>query len=296
MSDDNLKILNAIPLVEVMRGWGYVPKRETRNGSTASYLCPWHDDHHPSLVVDKQLRDGASDLGFKCFACGQEGYGAIQLAARLMGLPAGKVPAEDLPEVLNELMTRCDVELKPETVEDGKRGYGSLRVNIVGWDEFHEAEKQYADWTGESPVLERGEWTEEHLKALGLKVDLATRKARKSDVTDEEIKIGDIITEFDENDTLQPLYRCSFGRDFYRGPKAETRTIKAWGEEVERVFGVEPLSRFIQRVTPEKGGAVARVVRATKNYPMFIFRYPWGIKKYEPRDTYGNKWTWWHKT
>ena len=294
MTEQNVKILNAIPLVEVMRGWGYVPRRESRSGATASFLCPWHDDHRPSLVVDRQKRDGADDLGFKCFACGQEGYGAIQLAARLMGCQAGKVPDEDLPAVYSELMMRCDVQLEPDP-KDGGRACGSLRVSLAGWDEFRKEEKQYAEWTGEQPVFERGEWTEEGLRALGLKVELATRKAKKSDLQQDAdgIRVGDVITEFDESDTPQPLYRCSFGRDFYRGPKAETRTIRAWGEAVEKAFGVEPVSRFLQRVTPEKGGAVVRVVRSTRNYPIFVFRYPWGVKKYEPRDTYGHKWTWW---
>ena len=313
MTEANLKILNGIPLVEVMRGWGHVPRRESKTGAAARYLCPWHDDHRPSLVVDRQLRDGAADLGFRCFACGQEGYGAIQLAARLMGMPAGKVPDDRVGDVVNELMLRCNVELEPE--EDGRPWRDRQRVSAVGWNEFHETERQYADWTGEQPVFERGEWTEEGLMALGLKVELATRKAKKADLgcrgatednaaaayhgstaLADEIKIGDIITEFDDADTLQPLYRCSFGRDFYHGDKAEKKTIKAWGEAVERTFGVEPVSRFIQRVKPEKGGAVARIVRATRAYPMFIFRYPWGIKKYEPRDTYGNKWTWWNRT
>ena len=310
--DKRTDILNAIPLVEVMRGWGYAAQRDGE--LSASYLCPWHDDHRPSLVVDKQVRKGATDLGFKCFACGQEGYGAIQLAARLMGLPAGQVAKEDLQRVMAELATRCDVELPRE--EDGKKQYiDTLRTTLVGWTEFHDQEKQYADWTGEAPIFERGEWTEEGLKALGLKVELATRRAKKKDITDgrgettgesglststtaAEIKIGDLLTEFDENDVMQPLYRCSFGKDFYRGPqKAEKKTIAQWGAELERLFGVEPVSRFVQRVEPKQGGAAARVVRATKNYPIFMFRYPWGVKKYEPKDVYGtNKWTWWGVT
>lgn len=323
MNDANLKILNGIPLVEVMRGWGYVPKHETKTGSSATFLCPWHDDHHPSLVVDKQLRNGAADLGFKCMACHQEGYGAIQLAARLMGMPAGKLSAEDLQQVIAELMTRCDVELQPE--EGGKQPWrDNIRVNVVGWDQFKSDEKQYADWTGEQPIFERGEWTEEGLRALGLKVEVSTRKAKKNDITTAaprnnditssrdndtnqgrrddrtagrqaaEIRIGDTITEFDP-DSGEPLYRCSFGTDFYRGAqKAETRTISQWGKAVERVFQVEPVKRFCKRDTPKQGGAVVMAVRATKNYPIFIFRYPWGVKKYEPKSTYGGtKWTWW---
>ena len=312
MNDNKLDILNAIPLTEVMRGWGHVALRD--GDTSASYLCPWHDDHHPSLVVDKQLRKDTTDLGFKCFACGEEGYGAIQLAARLMGLPAGKVAKEDLPQVMAELETRCDVELPQE--DDGKKPYiDTLRTTVIGWDDFREQEKQYADMKEGDARFERGEWTEEGLKALGLKVELATRKAKKKDIGDgrgmttgesglppstiaAEIKVGDLLTEFDENDVLQPLYRCSFGKDFYRGPlKAEKRTIKAWGEELERLFGVEPVSRFIHCFKPGNGGLAVRIVRATKNYPIFMFRYTWGTKKYEPKDVYGtNKWTWWNCT
>lgn len=298
MNEANLKKLNDIPLVDVMNGWGYVPSRESKSGSSASFLCPWHDDHHPSLLVDKQLREGATDLGFKCMSCGETGYGAIQLAARLMGLPAGKVSGEDLSDVLNELVARCNVELEPE--EGGKPWRDNIRIAVVGWEEFHKEEPQYKDWNGEQPIFESGQWTEEGLKALGLKVEMATRKAKKSDLrtSDEEstlaeVRIGDTLTQFDP-ETGEALYRCSFGKDFYRGPKAETATISSWGEQVEQRFQVTPVSRFIQRVTPEKGGAVVRIVKSTKNYPIFVFTYPWGKKKYEPKSTYvGTKWTWW---
>ena len=294
MSETKLDILNAIPLVEVMRGWGYVAQRD--GDQSASYLCPWHDDHRPSLVVDKQIRKNATDLGFKCFACGQEGYGAIQLAARLMGLPAGPVSAEDLPLVMAELAGRCDVELPQEDGE--KRFIDTLRTSLVGWDDFRNEEKQYADMKEGDARFERSDWTEEGLKALGLKVELATRKAKKKDIeADNEIRIGDVLTQFNE-DTGEALYRCSLGKDYYRGPlKAETRTVAEWGAELERLFGVKPVSRFLKRIKPEgNGGAVVRIVKATKNYPIFMFEYPWGVKKYEPKDIYGNKWAWFNVT
>ena len=293
MSDSRHDILNGVPLVEVMRGWGYVPSRDGE--MSATYRCPFpgHDDHNPSFVVDKQVRDKADDLGFKCFGCGEEGYGAIQLAARLMGMPAGRLNAEDLNAAMDEIARRCDVELPEE--EGEKKHIDTLRTELIGWNEFRQQEVRYRDWTGEDPQFERGEWTEEGLRALGLKVELATRKAKKKDVAaGNEIRLGDMLTQFD-GDTGEPLYRCSIGRDFYRGPaKAETRTIAQWGAEVERLFGVEPVARFIQRVEPKKGGLCARIVRATRNYPIFMFRYQWGIKKYEPKDVYGaSKWTWW---
>ena len=104
-----------------------------------------------------------------------------------------------------------------------------------------------------------------------------------------------LLTQFDP-DTGEALYWCSLGAGFYRGPKkAEARTIRAWGAEVERLFGVEPVARFIRRKENKvKGGYYVSIVRATKNYPIFMFRYAWGVKKYEPKDFYGTtKWTWW---
>lgn len=296
-TEDRIDILNAIPLVEVMRGWGYVPVRDGE--SSATYRCVWHSpDEHPSLVVGKKPMKDARDPGFKCFGCGHEGFGAIQLAAQLLGLPEGPVAKKELTRVMDELEARCYVEL-PEQ-EDGKKHYDTLRTSLAGWDEFCRQEPQHADMTENEARFERGEWTEEGLKALGLKVELATRRAKKADITEyrnngttAEIKVGDMMTLFDP-DSGEPMYRCSFGRDFYRGTqKAETRTIAGWGEEVERLFGIQPVSRFLRRRKPEgKGGAVVRIVNATRNYPIFVFRYTWGDKKYEPRDTYGNKWAW----
>ena len=300
MTDENLKRLNAIPLTEVMRGWGYLPKYEPKNGSTALYLCPWHDDHRPSLAVDKIVRTDADDLGFKCFACGQEGFGAIQLAARLMGMPAGKLQPDALAEVLYELESRCDVELEEEGEDaDGKKKYfDNLRTSVIGWNDFCAQEPQYVSEIKEMPVFEPGVWTEEGLRALGLKVELATRKAKKADIEDGEntIRVGDTLVEYDL-DSGEALYKCSLGKDFYRGQKAETRTIRQWGEELQRTFGVEPISRFLKRNTTEQGGVVVLQAKATKNYPMFIFRYPWGVKKYEPKaHVSGMKWTWWGVT
>lgn len=302
MADKKFDILNQLPLVEVMRGWGYVPYYD--HDESADYICPWHDDHRPSLNVRKKPLKDAEDLSFKCWACGESGFGAIQLAARLMGFTEGKVPDEDLPQVINELMTRCDVTLPDEDGTDGKNRLDGLHMQApIGWHEFCQQEPHYADMNNGDARYEQGLWTEEGLRALGLRVELATRKAKKSDISGvrksdaAEIKVGDLLTRFDPDSGL-PLYRCSLGKGFFRDPdKAETRTIAAWGEEVERTFNIRPVSRFIYRKEPEKGGAVVHIVKATNNYPIFIFEYAWGWKKYEPKNTSGAyKWTWWNKT
>lgn len=256
-----------------MRGWGYAPSHEGE--AAAWYICPWHDDHNPSLKVDKQMREGSDSLGFECFgaSCGRKGYGAIQLAAQLMGLPEGRVAGKDVDAVLDELESRCDIEIGTENPSvpgvPSSPVKNCRRSSLMGWDEFCQHEPQYADMSDNEARFERGEWTEEGLKALGFKVEPAN----------------------------PPLYRCSLGRDYYRGgDRAETRTIAAWGEEVERLFGAQPVSRFLLRKKPENGGAVVHIVKSARNYPIFMFCYAWGMKKYEPRNTQGQyKWTWWNK-
>ena len=316
MNENNHNILDQIPLVEVMAGWGHTVQRQNAKGTVAYYICPWHNDHDPSLHVERNARTGATAPMFKCYVCGATGYGAIQLAARLMGKPAGAIPAGELQEVLTELATRCDVNLEEETDEEGRKWQRNLRMSRVGWTEFRKTELQYADWTGDEPLLERGEWTIEGLKALGLRVEMSTHKATKDDITHyiynggaateqsatasyhsgtapAVVKTGDLLTDFDP-DTGEPLYRCSLGAGFYGDPKkAEAKTVAEWGRDVERLFHVQPVARVISRKeNQEKGGFYVQTVKATRNYPIFMFCYPFGTKKYEPRNIYGYKWAW----
>lgn len=313
MNEKNRNILDQIPLVDVMAGWGHTMQRQNAKGDVAYYLCPWHDDHDPSLRVEKKARDGATAAMFQCYPCRFTGYGAIQLAARLMGYPAGKIQDDELPKVTAELATRCDVNLEEETDEEGRKWQRNLRMSRVGWTEFRKTELQYANWTGDEPLLERGSWTVESLRALGLKVEMSTHKANKDDIRDNggaatgenaaaggengtapaEIKIGDLMTDFNP-DTGEPLYRCSLGAGFYGNPlKAETKTVSEWGREVERLFHVQPVARVISRKeNKEKGGFYVQIVTATRNYPIFMFCYPFGTKKYEPKNIYGYKWAW----
>ena len=311
MTEQDKIRINATPLTDVMLAWGYVPVTQSRNGTWAGYLCPWHDDHRPSLVVDKVPRKKASDLGFKCMAahCGQQGFGAIQLAARLMGYQAGELNKEDYLTVVNELCERLAIQTE-EYVPDSER----LRSNIVGGlKDFRKAEPQYADWDGVEPIFEPGEWTLQGLKALGLKVELATHKKKSEEIktlyqtdnTAAEIETEggseilsshtSLFTSF-HPDTGEPLYRCSLGKDFYRDPKkAEARTIAEWGSELERLFHVQPVKRFIKmQLNEETGGTYVLIINSSNTYPIFMFRYEWGVKKYEPlAKKSGMKWTWW---
>ena len=77
ISETDKQRLNAIPLTDVMLAWGMLPTSPGKGGTSVPYLCPWHDDHRPSLKVDITPKKGCSDLGFYCGTCKQKGFGAI---------------------------------------------------------------------------------------------------------------------------------------------------------------------------------------------------------------------------
>ena len=62
----DIERLNAIPISGVARRLGVELQR---SGSSYRALCPWHDDHRPSLHFDE--RTGKNRC--KCFACGKGG-------------------------------------------------------------------------------------------------------------------------------------------------------------------------------------------------------------------------------
>ncbi len=294
LSEQDKINLNAVPLVDVMTAWGYTPAAASKAGTWAKYVCPWHDDHSPSLIIDMVPRGTNLDCGFICMGCKQSGYGAIQLAARLMHKHAGELHGKAYTEVVTELAQRCGVEL-----EGGSATNENERIRDYEWADFRAENPQWADWKGEEALWEPGAWTLEAIRALGFRITLAQRRAKREDLEQfgdaAEVRVGDLLTQYDP-DTGEALYRCSLGRDFYRNPfKAEARTVAEWGRELERQFSVFPVSRFIYGCEAKQGGVFPRRLASEQAYPIFVFNYPWGVKKYEPRSR-SNRWTWWNKS
>ncbi len=62
---DKNKILSKLNFREFYRSFVIFPKANVK--SQVMGLCPFHDDHHPSLSIN--LDNGL----FKCFACGAKG-------------------------------------------------------------------------------------------------------------------------------------------------------------------------------------------------------------------------------
>lgn len=286
MTKEDVKILKNISLVDVMRENGHEPYHLPKGGGKATYYCPFpdHNDRTPSFKVEQAISGGADSLGWICYGCGRKGYGAISLQAALMGYDHTALTNKQMEEVLQRLVDDHGIELSG--------------VAPTALEQHTQAVKP------QESEFDLAPWTEQHLRALGFKVELARRKAEQEDVdkikqgggeTDDgdraEIQIGDMVTEFDPDSGL-PLYRCSLDRNYWRG-RGEAKTAQEWGEVLEREFSVFPVATFITgKIDAKQGGKFSYEVHARPSYPIFAFTYDWGVKKYEPKNNAGYKWYW----
>ncbi len=273
MTEEDIKILKNISLVDVMRENGHEPYHLPKKGK-ATYYCPFpeHNDRTPSFKVDQTISGGADSLGWICYGCGRKGYGAIALQAALMGYDHTALTTEQMREVLQRLVDDHGIEISGVAPTAPEQHTQAVKPQECEFD--------------------LAPWTEQHLRALGFKVELARRKATEEDVGNAaEIQIGDMVTEFDPDNGL-PLYRCSLDRNYWRG-RGETKTAIEWGEMLEREFSVFPVATFITGpVDAKQGGHCSLEVHARPSYPIFAFTYDWGVKKYEPKASGRTKWYW----
>lgn len=301
MTEEDIKILKNISLVDVMRENGHEPYHLPKGGGKATYYCPFpdHNDRTPSFKVDQSVEGGADSPGWICYGkCGRRGYGAISLQAALLGYDHTALTTEQMREVMQRLVDDHGIELSGVTPTTPEQRTQAIKPQECEFD--------------------LAPWTEQHLRALGFKVELARRKAEKADVErinkategrhdnptegrldkateggslQAEIQIGDMVTEFDPDSGL-PLYRCSLDRNYWRG-RGETKTAQEWGEVLEREFNVFPVATFITgKIDAKQGGKFSYEVHARPSYPIFAFTYDWGVKKYEPKASGRTKWYW----
>lgn len=294
MSEEDKQILKNISLVEVMRQNGYEPARMPRSkDGRVKYLCPLpgHSDCDPSFVVDQTARDGADSPGWKCYGCGKHGYGAIALQAALLGYDHTALTAKQLHEVEQRLVDDHDVEIKgvaPTAPEDRTKPIAPQACEF-----------------------DLAPWTVQHLLALGFSVKPATEPDEdgemkvkytsaqtngRADMQTSEHTGGTPTSDGEPSGTVVeplPLYRCSLDREFWRG-RGEAKTAQQWGEIIEREFLTYPVATFITSPVEPKnnGGKCSLQITSSLTYPIFAMAYPWGIKKYEPRNKAGAKWFW----
>ena len=133
---------------------GYVPLE--RKGSNYMGLCPFHEDHHPSLIVNPEKQT------FHCFACGEHGdaiafvqkmeHCSFMEAVGKLKMENGKLKinkkkAESVPVNTNE---------KKFSIEKNCKFFSSLLPYACGNSELTPA---YLDFeVGQSPVNVPKEW------------------------------------------------------------------------------------------------------------------------------------------
>lgn len=263
MRKESLDILRNISLVEVMRANGHEPVRLPKSDGRVLYLCPFHDDHDASFVVDQCVKDGADAPGWGCFGCGKKGYGAVALQAALMGYDYTTLNSKRLHEVCQRLVDDHGIELpdvKPSELA-----------------QFTEAiEPQDCEF-------DLAPWTAQHLNALGFATKLAT------ELQGDELVVKHKAAE----EGKETLYRCSLDRGYWAG-RGECHTAPEWGAILEKAFGVFPVATFVTApVNVTNGsGKVSLKIPSRPTCPIFAFPYEWGIKKYEPKGNGAHKWYW----
>lgn len=253
-----MNALRNIPLQDVMALNGHKPVRRFDN--SLYYRCPnpSHKDEDPSFRIEITPTDKSAGARFNCFGCKQlHGAGAIELQAQLWGVtPRGK----DFWRIIDRLSHEFHIEV--QGITDSHDHY----VTVDPVSEF--------EW-------ERTEWTDNHLRALGCKVEPQYSEADRGEA---------------EEATGKMVYSW--------GMVGEPRQRKPYDfdpEDITRRFGVEPVAWF---KTPAKK-EYSHMVRATDYYPMFVIKTVdgegrWRVKKYEPynrpdKNGVSYKWTWWYQ-
>ena len=127
----------------------------TRKGKSLLGLCPFHEDHHPSLSVNPEKQY------FTCFACGEKGD-VIHFLQKIEGLSFGEA-MKKLKIEIGKLTIKSEV--KPE-VKLTKRVCETEKRNLLFFSSLLPAASGDSDLTptwldfgvGTSPAMVVGEW------------------------------------------------------------------------------------------------------------------------------------------
>ncbi len=251
--------------MEVMRANGYEPVRLPKSDGQVWYLCPFHDDSNASFAVDQHAKNGADAPGWGCFGCGRKGYGAVALQAALMGYDHTALNAKQMEEVCQRLVDDHGGEMSD--VKPSEPAQLTEAIEPQGCD------------------FDLMPWTVQHLNALGFAAKIATETQGDELIVKHRPVSG--------GEKADALYRCSIDHEFWRG-RGETRTLQEWGSILAKTFNVFPVATFITAPVAVTNGAgkVSLKISSRATYPIFVFPYEWGTKKYEPKGDKIHKWYW----
>lgn len=273
VSERVLSLLRCQSLQRIMEVKGCRPARRVRN--RLYYICPFHDDHHPSFSIEVKGEPGSNVVQrFVCPACHTEGAGALQLMGLFMQMPP------DSEAVVREVAQLFGVSLDRQ----GHWSPAGTRCTEV------EPQEEYGFETAEV-------FSDEELEALGCRRRMVCRTV--TDAAGESVQVPLLDGQG------KPRYAYSWGDGFYG--RLQQRYLEDEGyvnfdrAELQRVFSVFPLRSFVTQQKPDEDGVLhSWRIGLGPLYPAFNFVYgggSWG-KKYEPfykEGTSGCKFMFWHK-
>jgi DNA primase len=182
-------IKNAVDIVNLVNDYG---RPIHRSGNKLKALCPFHDDHNPSLELSPDRQT------YKCWSCGAGGdvFTFVQEMDRV-----------DFPEAIRVLAERAGITLE-QTADDPERS-GPSKTDLFklhAWVEsqFVEALHQSVEAKG---YVERRGLTREMVDRFRLGYAPSTRdwlatRARRVGFTVEMLEIAGLVIRSPENDQI----------------------------------------------------------------------------------------------
>lgn len=260
-----LSMLRCQSLEKIMAANGHYPHHEYKG--RIYYLCPFHNDRHPSFSVETKDADNSNDaLRFVCSSCKTGGCGTLELQALFMNKNS-----EDEEVILNVASILGYVA---EGKEDAD--FYSRRSEV-------EPQPYYTFEYNDT-------FSDRELEALGCK-----RKMIYREEYDEE---GCIQRQPLFNKQGEPRYAYSWGDGYYAKDISRYLEDDSYSnfdrQELSRVFNLQSVKSFItaQKKNSKEEWKSYRI-KSSDIYPIFNFVYgdkksQWG-KKYEPSYRPGHK-------
>ena len=167
------KVKDAVSIVDVINHYISVQKK----GKNYEAVCPFHDDHDPSLKID------ADNKMFKCFVCG-EGGDCVEFVKKYKEINdiayKNKSNSEKIAIAINEIIDICHLDIKK--IKEGSYDYQNDNVDSSGRP-YEEEEKRilklleafqsYALYEYENG--EEGKEAQTYLLKRGIPLDVAKK-------------------------------------------------------------------------------------------------------------------------
>lgn len=167
------KVKDAVSIVDVINHYISVQKK----GKNYEAICPFHDDHDPSLKIDEDNKR------FKCFVCG-EGGDCVEFVKKYKEINdiayKNKSNSEKIAIAINEIIDICHLDIKKikegsydyqnDNLDSSGRPYGEEEKRILKLLEVFQSYALYEYENGEE-----GKEAQTYLLKRGIPLDVAKK-------------------------------------------------------------------------------------------------------------------------